>query len=67
MTLAGIGVNELAIFPELGLVLFFVVFTAVTVRALRHPQREMNSCANLPLDDATTSVDDTTQEPRGVS
>ena len=64
--LAEIGVNDLSIFPELGLILFFAVFVAVSVRAIRKPSGEVNACARMPLDETTPGVDDTKQEPRGA-
>ncbi|VAX38994.1 hypothetical protein MNBD_PLANCTO03-930 [hydrothermal vent metagenome] len=62
MTLAETGVNSLSIYPELGLLLFFGVFVAITVQALRRPRKEVEGCARLPLDETTTGVDDTKQE-----
>lgn len=41
----------LTVYPIVGLVIFLTVFTAVTVRALRARQGEMDHCASLPLDD----------------
>lgn len=66
MTLAEIGVNSLAIYPEIGLVIFLGVFAAVTVRALRRPRGEMRACSRLPLDETTTGTDDTKESRRGV-
>ena len=63
--LAQLGVNDLSIYPELGLILFFAVFVAVSIRAIRKPKGEVNTCARMPLDETTTGVDDTKQEPRG--
>jgi len=43
--------DNLAIFPELALVLFLIVFVTVVVRALRRPAREMRGAAMIPLSD----------------
>ncbi len=64
--LAELDVNSLAIYPELGLLVFLGVFVAVTIRALRKPRGEVQGCARMPLDETTTCVDDTKQERRGV-
>ncbi len=53
MTLLALTVNDLSIYPKVGLVVFFVVFIAVTVRALRTPRNQVRHLANLPLDDDT--------------
>jgi hypothetical protein len=59
---ASLEVNSLAIYPELGLLIFFGVFIAVSIRALRKPRSEISTCARLPLDETTPGVDDTKQE-----
>lgn len=50
MTIA-LAPNDLAVYPEVGLILFFVVFVAVTVRALRRTRPEVSRWARLPLED----------------
>jgi len=64
--LAELGVNGLSIYPQAGLILFLGVFLAVSARALRCPRDEARRCARMPLDETTTSVDDTKQVRRGV-
>ena len=51
MTLAEISRNGLSLFPQVGLVIFVVVFAAVTVRALRRSRAEVNRWAGIPLED----------------
>ncbi len=62
MTLLALMVNDLSVFPKVGLLVFLAVFIAVTVRALRTPRAEVRHWANLPLDDTTTSTTDTHDE-----
>jgi hypothetical protein len=47
-----IDVNGLSVFAEAGLVIFLIVFVAVTVRAIRTPRGDIRGFANLPLDGA---------------
>lgn len=42
----------LSAFPAIGLIIFFAVFLAVTVRALRTPRQAARAWAALPLEDA---------------
>lgn len=51
MTLAEISRNGLSLFPQIGLVIFLVVFAAVTVRALRRSRNEVSRWAGIPLED----------------
>lgn len=62
MTLLGLTVNDLSIYPKVGLVVFFVVFVAVAVRALRTPRADAQHWANLPLEDSNTPNPDTHNE-----
>lgn len=59
MTLLALTVNDLSVFPKVGLLLFLAVFIAVTVRALRTPRAQVRHLANMPLDDdiKTTATD----------
>ncbi len=41
----------MTVFPIVGLIIFFAVFTAVSIRALRIGKDESSRCAALPLDD----------------
>jgi len=43
--------SGLAFWAEAGLVIFFVVFVAVTIRALRQPRESARRHASLPLED----------------
>jgi cbb3-type cytochrome oxidase subunit 3 len=45
------GHAGLAIYAEIALILFLLVFLMVTVRMLRAPRREMDRQARLPLED----------------
>lgn len=63
MTLAAVGGNSLSLYPQIGLILFLVVFVAVTVRAMRRSNTEVNRWAHLPLEDSTDQVvSDASQE-----
>ena len=42
---------DMTVYPIVGLVIFFAVFTAVSIRALRVGKDESRRCAALPLDD----------------
>jgi hypothetical protein len=46
-----IGHLDLAVWPKMALVLFVAVFVAVTVKALRGPQTELDRAAHLPIDE----------------
>ncbi len=59
MMLAEITVNWMAVFPEIATILFLSVFVGVLWYVIRAPRQEMNSYANLPLDETSDSVDDT--------
>lgn len=58
--------NSLSVFAEAGLLIFFTVFLAVTVRALRAPRRDISACARMPLDETGGVASDTKSE-RGAS
>ena len=53
---------DLWIYPAVGLLLFFLVFAAVTVRVLRTPKAEAAAQGRLPLEDGT--VGDGTEASR---
>ncbi len=42
---------DMTVFPIVGLIIFFAVFVAVSIRALRVGKDESSRCAALPLDD----------------
>ena len=42
---------DLAVFPQIGLVLFLAIFVAAMWRVLRSSRSEMAACAAIPLDD----------------
>lgn len=60
--LASLGINSLAIFPEVGLLVFLAIWVGVAIRALRKPGSEIEACARLPLDETCIGADDTKQE-----
>lgn len=62
LPIASLKVNSLAIYPELGLLIFFGVWIAVSIRAVRKPGREIDTCARLPLDETPAVADDTNLE-----
>ncbi len=62
MMLAELGTNSLNIFPKTALLIFFAVFVAVSIRALRYSRSEMQACSRMPLDETTPGVDDTNHE-----
>ena len=64
--LAQIGVNNLSVFPIAGLVVFFAVFVAVSIRALRKPRKEIDDWARLPLDEPDAPATGANHEPRGA-
>ena len=50
-----IGNMNLATFPQAAMLLFLLVFAAVTVRVLRRPRSDMRACAEIPLEDNGTT------------
>ena len=64
MILAQLTVNWLSIFPEAATFLFLGVFLSVLWRVLRAPKQEMNTYANMPLDE-TDSKTEATNHAKG--
>ena len=42
---------NLAVFPQIGLILFLTIFVGAMWRVLRSSRSEMRACAAIPLDD----------------
>ena len=62
MTLASVPVNWMAFFPQAATFLFLGVFLSVLWRVLRAPKQEMNSYANMPLNETNKSKESSKDE-----
>ena len=59
MILGELSINGMAVYAEVAMVIFLVIFAGVGVWALRRSTRELNTWARLPLDETHTGEPDT--------
>lgn len=59
MTLAELTINDMAVYAEVAMVIFLVVFAGVAIWAMRRPKSELNTWARLPLDETAAGEADT--------